>query len=169
MNEPISPERARKGWYWPLLLGGLMAIVIGANLTLLVVASSDPSFAVEEDYYQKGLDWDRKLAQDRVNTDLGWTVELEVARQRAADGTIEIEVRLAGPDGEAISDARVELEMFHNARAANVFKSRMVAGGDGTYRVALPLNRPGRWELRLSALQSGRRFTHTTVEELYWR
>ena len=45
-----------------LLVGGA-----GANVGLMLVATSDASFAVEPDYYQKALAWDETMAQAARN------------------------------------------------------------------------------------------------------
>jgi nitrogen fixation protein FixH len=159
----------KKGWQWPWIVGGLMAVVVGANLILIYVATSDPSFAVEEDYYQKALDWDDKRAQDRTNAELGWMLELDVARERSADGSVVVAASLADRDGRPISDATIHLQAFHNARASHVFESDLTHDASGRYTTSLPMRRPGLWEFRLEARQAGRRFTATTLRELYWR
>ena len=102
------------------IVGVLAAVVIGANLILAYMAISDPSFAVEEDYYQKALKWDDKRAQDQRNTDLGWTIEFDLAKRRAPDGTLELHARLTDAGGDDIPDARITVETFHNARAARM-------------------------------------------------
>ena len=53
----------KRGWGWPVFLVGLLVAGVGVNLVLLVAATGDPSFAVERDYYRKGMEWDRTLAQ----------------------------------------------------------------------------------------------------------
>ena len=159
----------KKGWQWPWIVGGLMAVVIGANLILIHLATSDPSFAVEEDYYQKALDWDQKRAQDRTNAQLGWMLDLDVARERSADGSVEVTVSLADREGRPIPDASIHLRAFHNARAAHIFESDLARGATGRYTASLPLRRPGQWEFRREAERAGTRFTYTTLQELYWR
>jgi len=155
-----------KGWHWGVFVGGLMAVVIGANLILIYFATSDPSFAVEEDYYQKALDWDDKRSQDRANAELGWTVELEVGRERAPDGTVQVVARLSDREGQPVGGAGVDLELFHNARAAWIHRAQLREDGSGSYSAALPLRRPGLWEFRLNAVRDERRFTYTSVQEL---
>ena len=149
----------KKGWQWPWIVGGLMAVVLGANLILIYVATSDPSFAVEEDYYQKALAWDDKRAQDRTNEQLG----------RSADGSVAVTASLTDREGRPIPDARIRLQTFHNARAAYVIESDLGGDGSGRYSASLPMRRPGLWEFRIEVERAGRRFTHTTVEELFWR
>jgi nitrogen fixation protein FixH len=159
----------KKGWQWPWIVGGLMAVVLGANLTLMYVATSDPSFAVEEDYYQKALDWDDKRAQDRANIDLGWSLQLAIAANRSADGTTGLTVNLVDREGRPITDAKIHLEAFHNARAASIQKRELAHEGDGRYSTSLLVRRPGLWEFRFDVSRGGQRFTRTIVEELIRR
>jgi len=159
----------KKGWQWPLAVVLLGAVVIGANLILAYMAVSDPSFAVEQDYYQKALAWDDKREQDRVNAELGWTLDFEFAPARSPDGTLQLTARLVDTTGRPIPDAQIALETFHNARAARILRATLTPGGDGTYATGLLVRRPGLWEFRFEVLHEGQRFTHTTLEEVAWR
>jgi len=159
----------KRGRYVPWLLGGLMALVIGANLALVYLATSDPSFAVEQDYYRKAVEWDRKRAQDAHNAELGWTLELDVEGARGADGRVGIVARLNDASGRPIADADVRLEAFHNARAGEILRADLAHGSGAVYRTALPLRRPGLWEFRVVASRGADRFTRTAMKELIWR
>ncbi|HEX5044696.1 MAG TPA: FixH family protein [Candidatus Polarisedimenticolaceae bacterium] len=148
-----------RGWIWPLLLGGLLVTGVGVNLLLLVVATGDPSFAVERDYYQKGMEWDRTLAQGRANARLGWTLACGV---RA--GTLS--VVLQDRSGTPITGAVLAVEAFHNARAGQVVTGRLVDAGNGAYERQLPIVRPGLWEMRFRAVRGQDVFTQTTPYEV---
>ena len=159
----------KKSWVWISIVGVLATVVVGANLILAYMAISDPSFAVEEDYYQKALNWDDKRAQDLRNADLGWTIGFDLAERRAPDGTLELYARLIDAGGNQIPDARISVETFHNARAARIVRAELRRGEDGAYSAALPIFRPGLWEFRFRAVRGDDRFTHTVVKEVGWR
>ena len=148
-----------RGWVWPLFLGGLLVLGVGANLVLLVVATGDPSFAVERDYYRKGMEWDRTLAQRQADARLGWTLSCEV---RA--GTVEVALRDAS--GAPVPGATVSLEGFHNARAAQIVTAVLAEAGEGTYRAQAPIARPGLWELRFRAVRGVDVYTQTVTYEV---
>ena len=69
-----------RGWQWPVAVGALLALGVGANVVLMLVARSNPSFAVESEYYDKALAWDDRQRQQTHNAELGWTATLEVGR-----------------------------------------------------------------------------------------
>lgn len=148
-----------KGWIWPVLLVGLLVLGVGANLVLLAVASGDPSFAVERDYYRKGMEWDRTLAQRQADARLGWTLACEV---RA--GMVDVALRDAA--GAPVPGATVSLEGFHNARAAQIVTAVLADAGSGIYRAQAPIVRPGLWELRFRAVRGADVFTQTVTYQV---
>lgn len=156
----------KSGWHWPLILAGLMAIALIANFTLLFLATSDPSFAVEADYYDKATHWDDKRAQDARNERLGWSLALDVGTTADAVGNRTLRVTLADDDGAPLPDATVDVEAFHNARAAAVLDGELRAIGDGVYEIALPVRRPGVWEFRFVAERGGERFTRAVQRDV---
>jgi nitrogen fixation protein FixH len=149
----------KRGWIWPVLLVGLLVLGVGANLVLLAVASGDPSFAVERDYYRKGVEWDRTLAQREVNARLGWTLACTV---RAG----KLEARLRDHAGAPVPDATVSVEAFHNARAEQIVTGVLTGTEDGVYRAPLPIVRPGLWELRFRAERGADVFTRSLTYEV---
>lgn len=156
----------KRGRYWPLVVVGLLAFCLGVNAVLLVRATTLPSFAVERDYYAKAQAWDEKMAQDRRNVALGWSLSLDV-RRRGTAGDALVEARLRDRTGRAVEGATVRLEAFHNARAAQVFETGMAPDGAGVYRAALPLRRPGLWEFRFRVQRGTDTYTRTLLRDLW--
>lgn len=144
---------------WPLIITSALAIHVVAWLGVVYLATSDASYAVEEDYYRKAVDWDLTRAQLARNAELGWT--LTAALEPAANLALEpsLAVSLSDREGLPLDGAVVEVEAFHNARADLKVRGRLTARGDGRYDAALPIRRPGVWELRFAAERDGRRFT----------
>jgi nitrogen fixation protein FixH len=149
----------RRGWYWPLLLGGLLLAGVSANLYLLVRASGDPSFAVESDYYAKAVAWDAHQEQAAKNAALGWSAAIEVAPASLATGRARVVVRLVDREGRGVAGARVTLEAFHNARAGAVVHAAFEEDAEHAYVADAPIVRPGLWEFRIAAERGADRFT----------
>lgn len=159
--------KSRAHWVWPAIVVGLLVLGAGANIGLLIVATHDPSFAVEPDYYEKAVHWDDKRAQDAVNLALGWRAEVEAEpvldRGRPAARVV---VHLADREGRPVEGAAVTLETFHLARAADVLHGSLRAGAAGDYEVVLPLRRAGLWEFRLDVVRGDAHFTATETREV---
>jgi nitrogen fixation protein FixH len=131
----------------------------------MLVATGDPSFAVEPDYYQKALRWDETMAQEARNEDLGWSVAVTFERAARA-GEVKLAARVNDRAGRAIEGARVGVEAFHSARARHVLRATLSPEATGGYSAMLRLDRPGVWELRLRVERGDQVFTKTLVQEL---
>jgi len=154
--------------YWPVAVISLAAVALGANFFLVYLAVSDPSFAVEPDYYQKALNWDDHQAQEQANVDLGWNLEFKLATVRGPDGSLELRATLLDHAGAPIDDATVQLETFHNAMSAYPLEASLVSQGEGVYSTTLAIRRPGLWEFRFVLARGEQRFTQKVVREVGW-
>ena len=156
---------AAKGWYWPVAIVGLLVSGAAANIGFMIVANRDATFAVEPDYYRKAVDWDRTMAQEARNVELGWRVS---ARLEPIDaGRAQLVAWVADRDGRPVADAVVVVEAFPSARAREITSFTLApAAPDGAYAVTLTRARPGLWELRLRVTRGEQVFTQTLSQDL---
>lgn len=165
-ERPLSPVAAtrRGARFWPWFVVSLLFVHVAGVVTLIALATGDPSVQLEEDYYAKGLAWDQRMAQDRENVRLGW--QSEVALQPLGPEKVYVQVRLEGRRGEPIDGATLSLETFHKARAGEKIRSSLRAIGPGSYATILPLRRAGLWEIRLEARRGAERYAERFDREL---
>jgi nitrogen fixation protein FixH len=158
----------KKGSAWPWLIAGALALHVVVSLVVVFIATSDPSYAVEKNYYQKAIDWDKKMAQDRTNQDLGWRFEFAVAPPERPGDQPRLEVTLADADGVPLTGATVTVEAFHNASSGDVLRATLPPTGEsGVSRTTMPMGHNGRWELRFTIDHGGREFTSTETRHLF--
>ncbi len=162
---PRTGPARRSAWLWPLALTGLLAASACANIAFMVVATRDPSFAVEPDYYAKALAWDRTMAQEEHNRALGWSLAVS-AEPALRPGRLRLVVRLGDASGAAIDGAVVTVEALHGARAAEIIRGAFAPAGSGTYEADLPLRRAGLWELRFRVSRGDDVFTERVSRDL---
>ena len=155
----------KRGTQWPFLIGGLLALNVGANAALYVAGNSDRSFAVEKDYDLKARDFERELAQRQLNADLGWNVAFEL-RDAAARAEVTLTARLEDRLRRNVEGAACAVEAFHNARAGERQQRRLSADGAGALRTTLTIARAGIWEFSFTCDTRGVRFTQTARREL---
>jgi hypothetical protein len=160
--KPLLPPRLR----WPVLIISALVIHVVVSLATVVIATSNPSYAVEENYYQKALAWDASRAQERHNLELAWQLDFEVAPPPAAGSDPQLVVRLADRDGLPLDGARVAVAAFHNARADQIVRAEPAATGGGVYACPLAMRRAGRWELRFTVDCGGEHFTRTVTRHI---
>lgn len=147
-----------RGNFWAWLPAGLLSAMLLGLLSMAVIASRDPGFALERDYYKKGVAFDREIAQREENARLKWDVEA-TSGPMAADGRALLVVRV-GFGGAPVSGASAKLEALRNASAARVVEASLREVAPGEYHAALPLHRAGLWEYRLRFEREKEHFTH---------
>lgn len=165
-TEENSPKSTffRPQIMWPALVVMLLLIPVLADAFLIYKVQSDPSFSVEEDYYQKALNWDAKMAQDRANATLGW--EASAVTMAQDNGKRLLRLGLTDSTGAPVEAASIEVVVFHNARYKRRQTVTLSAVGDGVYQASLNMAKPGIWELRVKAVQGDVRFTDTLRMEV---
>jgi len=149
----------KKGWYWPFLLGGLLASGVGANVYFMSLAVGDPSFAVEPEYYAKAVAWNAHQAQAGENDRLGWTLALTVQPADPATRRARVVAKLADRDGRKVAGLTVRLAAFHNARAADILEAALAETSEHDYAGEVAVARPGLWEFRIVAERGAQTFT----------
>jgi len=148
-----------KAYFWPsfviALLSGQMILI----LSMVYLATSDQSFAVEPDYYQKGLNWDDIAAQRRHNEELGWKIKLQTSDDR-------LRCTLTDRNGQPLDNALVDLIAFPHARGMQRDLIMLEPAGDGVYTAPVQFSRAGLWEFRFVIRHDGQTFTHTEHREI---
>jgi nitrogen fixation protein FixH len=145
---------------WTIIIVALLGSSLLVHGIMLVVALSDSSFAVEENYEQKAADWDERMRQRQFNRALDWSVDIDTA-VAGPRGEVEVSVTLLDAQNAPIDDASLTLETFHNARATRKLRESLPARGDGLYQAVLPMGQSGVWEFRLTATRGDDTFTFT--------
>jgi hypothetical protein len=147
----------KKGMGWPIGVVAVLVTVVVANIWVAVKANSDPSFAIEPDYYKKAVAWDSSMAQDRQNSTLHWSL-VPVLGAFGTDSGATLRVRLTDATGTAIHNATVHVAALYNARAGTIYSATLTDDGDG-YAALLPVHHAGQWELRFDVQRGLDRFT----------
>jgi nitrogen fixation protein FixH len=148
----------KRGMWWPIGITGVLAATVAANIWVAVIANDDPSFAIEQDYYQKAITWDSTLAQGRENVKLGWrlTPRLGIV---AKTGKAQVTATLTDSAGAPISAALVKVSALAVARANEVHETTLAALGAGEYGAQFDSRRQGQWELRFDVRAGPVHFT----------
>jgi len=147
----------RRAHAWPIGIALVLLTTVVANLWVMRVASDDPSFAIEPDYYAKAVQWDSTMAQDARNRQLGWSIVPAIGAFDVRDGA-RLDVRVVDASGADIRDAVVHVSAFAIARSntrVNVELARTSSG----YGARVPLSYGGEWELRFDVRRGSEHLT----------
>ena len=135
--------------WWPAALVAVLVVTVAANFALLWTASSDPSFAVEPDYYQRAVQWDSTVARRARSDALHWRAIVQLAPPDGGQATILVTLTTA--DGTPVDSADVRVEASHNADGANLHEARLLPTGPGLYTARIPSTAMGLWRVDLTA------------------
>jgi nitrogen fixation protein FixH len=158
----MTPRRS----YWPVAIVAVLVASAAINLIVVAVATRDPSFAVEPDYYRKALAWNATMAQEERNARLGWRADVALDPAPPGGAATQIVLELTDGNAKPVENARISIDALHNARAADVVTVSLDPRGGGRYIGTLPRTRPGLWELRVTAEHGSERFTAMVTREL---
>lgn len=152
----------KNGMQWPIGVIAILGITVVANIALMRAANDDPSFAVEDNYYERGVQFDTTMAQERQNQALGWTALSTIAG--APHGRATLRVHLTDKRGQALAADSVSVVALFIARANDHVAARLTpdAAIAGDYVADIPMTRPGQWEVRVDARKGADRFVTTT-------
>lgn len=162
--EQRKSEHPRVFWPFP----GLVFVLIGLSLTMgaitVTVATNDPSFGLEEDYFAKAVAWDETAAQMQANKDLGWTADVELSTTVDGKGERSVMVLITDKQGNPVDGASVEAFAYHNARRSDTFGFELIEIAPGRYSAGQPMSRDGKWTVRLRVTLGDKVFT-VSVDE----
>lgn len=161
-----QPAARRRAWVWPALVIGLLAMQVGISGTMIAIATSDRSFAVEPNYYQKALHWDAQRAEQRASDALGWTLGLEIADNADAQGLRDVRCTLSDKQGLAVRGAALRVEAFARSRGADRRFARLAQQPDGSYAAPMNIDRAGTWEFRVTSSDGAQPFGRTLIVEV---
>jgi hypothetical protein len=150
-------DSARPWAFVPAALLGSMLLGLG---TLTYIATDDPHFALEPNYYDKAVHWEQAQAQARRSQASGVAVEL-LRAPSLEQGQVTIELRVRDASGAPLGGANVALEAFPNAFANQVTRAGLSEIEPGVYRGALRGTALGLWELRCAVTRGELRFEQT--------
>ncbi len=154
--EAKHTPRAGSGRFWALVPVALLGSSLVGLGTMASIATRDPGFALERDYYQRAVRFEEEQAQQVENARLGFQLALDVS---GSERGTELVATLSSKQGAPLPDATLRAEAFANARAADVRALEFRRGEDGRYRTLLERATPGLWEFRLVVVSGRERFT----------
>lgn len=139
-----------RGWRWPAMVVGLFVVQSVFMGVAIYLAHSNPSVAIEPEYYDKALHWDESAARHRVAVERGWSAVLDVGEASGLPATRPLRLLVTGEDAMPIPGLRVRFETFHHAASASRIFAEAAYDG-GAFVAEIPMLREGLWEVRAFA------------------
>ena len=132
-------EREFTGRHALMVFGGMFAVIISVNITMMVFALDTFPGVTEENGYVASQHFDERTRAQRA---LGWSSAVDYGRGALA-------VRVTGPEGQALPDLAVTALVGQPATDAHDHRLTLT-WQDGLYLAPIPLE-PGRWRVEITA------------------
>ncbi len=150
----VEAEKQESAWQspWVWLLAGIMGTAILVNSVLITLAFLYPPGLVVDDYYERGKNY--LYHQAKVKDDiarLGWELQLDLPKSPSIGGSDPYMLRVLDRDGQALEGATVEFAAFRPVENGYDFTQPMRDIGAGFYSVNVSFDRPGNWDLIVTA------------------
>jgi nitrogen fixation protein FixH len=154
-----SEVKGTSAWRSPWVIGwvGLVVVVLGVNLTMVVLAIATNPGLVNDDFYERGQDYERTLCRPGPGSGLDPEGRLPLGHQiRGAGGGPVLSgrpCRTAGHPGQ-----RRALRLSPLGQGPD-FSQPMVAEGKGRYTAELSFPLIGVWDTLVAIREGGEEYT----------
>jgi nitrogen fixation protein FixH len=162
----VQKKAKRRYLLWPILLTSLIGIHTISVIVMVIVATHDSSFALEPDWYLKGLHYEQTVEQQQANSRLKWSVQLDVGQPLDGSHRRKVTCTIRDAAGKPIENATVDLVAFAHLRANNRQSSVLLPQEGGSYAATLPFEDVGMWEFRVVVTRGADTFTHIVKREI---
>jgi len=152
--------KAVSAWRSPWVIGwvGLVAVVLGVNLTMVFLAIATNPGLVNDDYYERGQHYEQTMMSRRAR-DPGWVLRTDIPADIKANERTTLRVFLVDKAGQPVIPDGVTFFAYRPSDKAKDFSTPMVAEGDGRYAAAVSFPLFGAWDTLVAVEQGGEEYT----------
>lgn len=154
MSLSARPERRTSIVPWLFVAG--FTVVIAVNGIMMWLAVGSFSGLYSDHARDRGLRYNRVMAEQRERDALGWTIE---TRWQADGGVFGLKV--GDRAGKALPGARVTVELVRPAERRAPLAIAMTAVGDGRFAGTVALPERGNWDADIVIDAADHRFAVT--------
>jgi nitrogen fixation protein FixH len=147
---------------WPSAVIGLILLGMTSTFGVLLASRSDGGPQVIHQYYQQAVAWDSTAAVRQATRDLGWTLDVTLAR---TDGRSELVVGIVDRDGRPVTGLSGELRLRRPQTAGVLERLRLepvrTANSPGMLRAIPTASGSGLWDVEVDVRTGDTRFVGT--------
>lgn len=147
-------------WKNPFVIAwvAILTIVLAVNFFMVSMAIVTNPGLVIEDFYEKGKNMDKILAERKRMESLGWQLNIDLPRLSEGK-TQKVTLTVLDKDGVAMEvDSAVLYYYRPSDRKLDGELTLLPAGEKGVYSADFMLNPKGKWDLIMEVVQGENRF-----------
>ncbi|MGE5155739.1 MAG: FixH family protein [Bdellovibrio bacteriovorus] len=160
MQTTSSEAKTTSAWRSPWVIGwiGLVVTVLGVNLTMVVLAVATNPGLVNDDFYERGQDYERTLMSRRAR-DPGWTIKADFPSDIKSGEPTTVRVFLVDRAGQPVSPGAVTFFAYRPSDKSLDFSAPMMEEGKGRYVAQVSFPAFGLWDGLVAVGQGGDEYT----------
>lgn len=149
----MSKSVRQDGWWYPWVFVGGFVVIITVNAIMAYIAVDSWTGIETEHAFQKGQEFNQRLAQQSAQNELGWVASTKFIHTPTADnpraGTLHLNYKDASGLGvDGLSVEALAVRPTHEGYDREV---KFVGTGNGAYLAPTTLPLAGQWELRITS------------------
>lgn len=147
-----APQRSGSAWRSPWFVGwiALIVVVLGVNLTMIVLAFVTNPGLVVDDYYERGRNVERTLETRRAEAP-GWTMSLDTPADVAEDAKTTVRFFVVDSAGQPVQPDQVTYYAYRPSDRTADFSRPMVEEAPGRYAAEVTFGLSGMWDTLVAA------------------
>lgn len=133
--------------FWPGMVIAFLGFTVASQMILLMASRAGDGLQVEEDYYDRAVDWEAQQDLKAHSKNLGWRVELGFPGEFAEGGSV-VEIAIVDSHNEPVEGLEGTLTLRKPSRSGAISTQKLTqaAGKPGVYRSEAPITNAGLWD-----------------------
>jgi nitrogen fixation protein FixH len=123
----------------------LVVIVLGVNITMVVLAIATNPGLVRDDYYERGRDVERTI-QSRLAAGPAWTIRIDTPEDVRAEEAAKVRFAAVDKVGQPVVVDEVTYYVYRPSDAERDFSLPMRPVGPGLFEGEVTFPLPGIWD-----------------------
>lgn len=136
---------------WVLGLLTFLVVFLSANAVFIYLAFSDRPNLVVDNYYERGKEYQKRLAVEEQQAALGWTGNLILPGTTRVNQPAVFEAQILGENARSVDLDSVRIFAYRPSDMNKDFDAGMQSVGSGRYEAELTFKYPGNWDLIVEA------------------
>lgn len=152
---PAALRRPRRsGWKNPWVIGwiSLILVVLGVNITMVLLAIATNPGLVRDDYYEGGRALERSIESRRAEG-RDWTIRIDTPDDIRAEAPARVRFAAVDKVGQPIRPDAVTFFVYRPSDAGRDFSLPMTPLGPGLFEGSVTFPLPGIWDTLVSVRQ----------------
>ncbi|WP_295539988.1 FixH family protein [uncultured Thiohalocapsa sp.] len=145
------PSARRWTWKNPWVIGWIsaVAVVLGVNITMVVLAITTNPGLIRGDYYERGRDVERTI-QTRLAEGPQWTIQIDTPADIRAETASRVRFAAVDQVGQPVRAEQVRYYVYRPSDAARDFSLPMTQVGPGLFEAQVTFPLGGIWDTLVS-------------------